>query len=245
MMGDAGPCGPVLDLNSHIATKVAVLANRLSRAASRYYRRRYGIGVVEWRLMMCIGQVAETRANRICSETELDKGAVSRSLGVLQRLGLVSVKEDGADSRTNNVALTPKGRALHDEMVPIALDRQSELVADLTQVELDIFTDLIDRLQAKVPDTELLPDEPPPGVLPLLPSRPGLAGNRGGRRQRPAGRRDAGAGKRSGRTEHAAGSRRRPSWRCRRRLLSFLWRNGVSAQPLAQEASPASAGQAR
>jgi DNA-binding MarR family transcriptional regulator len=171
-MGDTGPCGPVLDLNSHIGTKIAILANRLSRAASRYSRKRYGIGVVEWRLMMCIGQVTETRANRICSETELDKGAVSRSLAVLQRLGLVSINEDGADSRTNNVALTPKGRELHDEMVAIALDRQSELVADLTQAEVDIFTGLIDRLQAKVPDTEPLPDEPAPGVLPLPPSAP-------------------------------------------------------------------------
>jgi DNA-binding MarR family transcriptional regulator len=167
-MGDIGPAGPVLDLNSHIGTKVAILANRLSRAASRYYRTRYGIGVVEWRLMMCIGQVTETRASRICSETELDKGAVSRSLAVLQRLGLVGIKEDGSDSRTNNVALTPKGRALHDEMVPIALDRQSELVADLTQAEVEIFTALIDRLQAKVLETEPLPDERP-SLLPAVP----------------------------------------------------------------------------
>ena len=59
---------------------MAILANRLSRAASRFYRKPYGIGVVEWRLMMCIGQMTETRANRICNETDLDKGAVSRSL---------------------------------------------------------------------------------------------------------------------------------------------------------------------
>src|SRR5262245_53044194 len=128
----AAPFGPVLDLNSHIPTKVAIFANRLSRAASRFYRKNFGIGVVEWRLMMFIGRAKETRANRICSETDLDKGAVSRSLGTLQRMGVVSVKEDGADNRRNNVALTAKGRALHDEIVPIALDRQSELVADLS-----------------------------------------------------------------------------------------------------------------
>jgi hypothetical protein len=47
-------------------------------------------------------------------------------------------------------------------MVPIALDRQSELVADLTQAEIEIFIALIDRLQAKVPDDAL--DEPAPGL---------------------------------------------------------------------------------
>jgi DNA-binding MarR family transcriptional regulator len=168
--GDAGPGGPFLDLNSHIATKVAILSNRLSRSASRYYRKRYGIGVVEWRLLMFIGQVKETRANRICSETELDKGAVSRSLAVLQRMGLVSAREDGGDSRRNNIALTPKGRALHDEIVPIALDRQSELVAHLTQAEIEVFMDLVERLQAKVSDGEPMSDDALP--RPPLPPQP-------------------------------------------------------------------------
>lgn len=183
--GDTGSCGPVLDLSSHIPTKVTVLANRLMRSASRYYRKRYGIGVVEWRVIMFIGQVTETRANRICSRTELDKGAVSRSLAVLQRMGLVSVQEDGADSRRNNVALTPKGRALHDEMVPIALDRQSEVVADLTQAEIELFIDLIDRLQAKVSDGGPLADEASPWLpetKPLPPKRTPQRSNSSGRR---------------------------------------------------------------
>jgi DNA-binding MarR family transcriptional regulator len=167
--GAAGPQGPVLDLSRHIATRIVDLANRLSRSASRYYRKRNGIGVVEWRLLMIIGQVAETRANRICREAQLDKGAVSRSLAVLQGMGLVSIVEDGADSRRNNVTLTPKGRALHDELVPIALDRQSELVADLTHAEIELFIDLIDRLQAKVPEAESLLDEPPPGLPAVVP----------------------------------------------------------------------------
>jgi DNA-binding MarR family transcriptional regulator len=191
--GDIGPSGPALDLDlgptldlsSHLATRVADLANRLSRSASRYYRKRYGFGVVEWRLIMFIGQVRETRANHICNETALDKGAVSRSLAVLSRMGVVSVREDGADSRRNNVALTSEGRALHDEMVPIALDRQSELVADLTQSEIETFIDLIERLQAKVADGEPLADEP----LLALPSPAPRSRPRSRRAAKPAGRR--------------------------------------------------------
>ena len=62
------------------------------------------------------------------------------------------MKEDGADSRRNNVALTSKGRALHDRLVLIALERQRELLADLTPDEVRAFTGMIDRLQAKVAD---------------------------------------------------------------------------------------------
>ncbi len=146
------PCARSVDLSNHIPTKVAILANRLSRSASRFYRESYGIGVVEWRLMMYIGHASETRPNHICSATDLDKGAVSCSLRVLQRMGIVSVREDGADSRRNNVALTAKGRALHDRIVPVALEHQRELVADLTPNEVETFNRLIDRLQAKVAD---------------------------------------------------------------------------------------------
>jgi DNA-binding MarR family transcriptional regulator len=154
------PCEEGLDLNSHIATKVAIFANRLSRSASRFYRKRYGIGVVEWRIMMFIGHAPETRANRICRETDLDKGAVSRSLRALARMGIVSVREDGADSRRNNVALTAKGRVLHDRLVPVAIERQRALLSEVTPDEVQAFSDLIDRLQANVADGEPVSREP-------------------------------------------------------------------------------------
>jgi DNA-binding MarR family transcriptional regulator len=164
---DTAPSGLVFDLSGHIATRVAIFANRLSRAASRFYRKHYGIGVVEWRLIMFIGRAKETRANRICSETDLDKGAVSRSLATLQHMGMVTVKEDGVDSRRNNIALTVKGRALHGELVPIAFERQTKLVADLTPAEVQVFMDLIVKMQAKVSGGEPGADAPVPTLRPM------------------------------------------------------------------------------
>jgi DNA-binding MarR family transcriptional regulator len=154
------PGGPAIDLNDHIATRIAIFANRMSRAASRFYRERYGIGVVEWRVLMFIGCANETSANRICSETDLDKGAVSRSLNVLARMGIVSVKADGADSRRHNVALTAKGCALHDRIVPVALERQSDLLADLSPAEIEILKDMIQRMQARIADRKAVPEKP-------------------------------------------------------------------------------------
>jgi DNA-binding MarR family transcriptional regulator len=178
---------PALDLKRHIPTKIAILANHLSRGASRFYRERYGIGVVEWRLMMFIGHATETRANRICSETDLDKGAVSRSLGVLQRMGIVSVKEDGRDSRRNNVALTAKGRALHNEIAPVALERQRQMLAGLTPAEIEVFTNVIDRLQARVSGCAM-PPRPAlkPAVRARAPFRPAPRRDEAPRRHAPA-----------------------------------------------------------
>jgi DNA-binding MarR family transcriptional regulator len=164
--------GPAIDLDDHIATRIAIFANRVSRAASRFYRDRYGIGVVEWRVLMFVGQAKQTSANRICSETDLDKGAVSRSLNVLARMGAVSVKADGADSRRHNVALTAKGRALHDRIVPVALERQRDLLRDLSPAEVETLKDIIVRMQARVGDSKVPPEQPSPKRPPA--SRPAL-----------------------------------------------------------------------
>lgn len=158
--GGGGRGQPSIDLSRHVATKIAIFANRMSRAASRFYRERYGIGVVEWRVMMFIGHADETSANRICRETDLDKGAVSRSLNVLARLGIISVTEDGTDSRRHNVALTAKGRAMHDRIVPIALERQRELLSDLSPAEVEAFMDMIQRMQTKIVGGRSSPERP-------------------------------------------------------------------------------------
>jgi DNA-binding MarR family transcriptional regulator len=151
---------PVIDLNDHIATKIAIFSNRVSRAASRFYREHYGIGVVEWRVLIFIGRAHETSANRICCQTDLDKGAVSRSLNVLARMGIVSVRADGTDSRRQNVALTAKGRNLHDRIVPVALERQRDLLADLSPSEVEVLKDILQRMQARIGDGKSLQDKP-------------------------------------------------------------------------------------
>jgi DNA-binding MarR family transcriptional regulator len=169
---EAARGGPAIDLNDHIATRIAIFANRVSRAGSRFYRERYGIGVVEWRVLMFIGRANETSANRICRETDLDKGAVSRSLNVLARMGIVSVRADGADSRRHNVVLTAKGRVLHDRIVPVALERQRDLLADLSPAEVEVLKDMIHRMQARIADSEAVPEKParkrPAAVRPPL-----------------------------------------------------------------------------
>jgi DNA-binding MarR family transcriptional regulator len=139
-----------IDLKRHVPTIIAICANRLSRAASRFYRERYGIGIVEWRVLMFIGSVRETSANRICRETDLDKGAVSRSLGVLARKGLVRTTADGADSRRRRLVLTGKGSALHDRILQSARARERHMMAGLPSAKIDAFIETIRRIEARI-----------------------------------------------------------------------------------------------
>lgn len=62
----------------------------------------------------------------------------------------MSVKEDSADSRRHHVTLTAEGRALHDRIVPVALERQRELLSVLSPAEAEALKEMIDRMQARV-----------------------------------------------------------------------------------------------
>jgi DNA-binding MarR family transcriptional regulator len=138
-----------VDLKKHTATRISVFANRMSRAASRFYRERYGIGIVEWRVLLYLGYAGETSANNICRETDLDKGAASRSLNVLEDMGVIRIGADSADNRRRNVVLTAKGRSLHDRIVPAVLERQRNLLAVLSPAEVEKFMEMLGRLQAR------------------------------------------------------------------------------------------------
>jgi DNA-binding MarR family transcriptional regulator len=122
-------------------------ANKSSRGASRALLSQFGIGLVEWRILRLLGGEGQTAATRICTELDLDKAAVSRSLTVLERLGAISRTADLRDGRTRVLGLTKAGVALHRRVVDVADRRERGLFKDFSAGDVAILTDLLARLQ--------------------------------------------------------------------------------------------------
>ncbi len=150
-----------IHFDEHVPTLVGILANRLRRAASGYYRRHYGIGIVEWRVMMLLGRRPDLSANQIGVETDLDKGAVSRSLGVLRRKRLISIVRKHRSSRQGLIMLTEKGRYLHRLIVVDARKRQDRLLAGMTPEQIGMFLGILRQLVARVPHRRSGADQSP------------------------------------------------------------------------------------
>ena len=49
--GDARASANALDLENYVPAFLTWIANKLSSSASLIYRRRFGVGIVEWRIM--------------------------------------------------------------------------------------------------------------------------------------------------------------------------------------------------
>lgn len=89
-------------------------------------------------------------ANRICQVIGLDKSAVSRSLQLLEKAGRITGQVDSQDARRYAVSLTAEGRALHDRVLKVALEREQRLLSDLDPTEVETLINLLARLQTKV-----------------------------------------------------------------------------------------------
>lgn len=139
-----------LDLARYVPGLITFLANKLAAGASQCYRKHFGIGVVEWRMLSMLAVENGITANRICQVIGLDKSAVSRSLQALEAAGYVSSAVDPRDARRNTVSLTSSGRELHDRVLKVALERERRLLSGLSRKEVDALIQLLGRLHAQV-----------------------------------------------------------------------------------------------
>src|SRR5690242_8234290 len=138
--------GPTLDLDRYVPGFVTFIANKLSNSATTLYQRHFGVNVTEWRIMSQLAIEPGIPASRICHIIGFDKGPVSRTLALLQKRGLVSIRTDPNDGRTHSISLTAKGRSTHDKVIVAALDRERRLLSCLSKDEREVLIDLLRRL---------------------------------------------------------------------------------------------------
>jgi DNA-binding MarR family transcriptional regulator len=129
--GPAGTAEPALKLEAFLPYRLNVLASLVSQALSRVYAERYGIGVPEWRVLVTLGEYGTMTAKAIGAHSHMHKTKVSRAVALLEQRKLVGRRANRDDKREALLSLTTAGRAMYDELVPIALDFTRRLVASL------------------------------------------------------------------------------------------------------------------
>lgn len=126
-------------MDSYIPYFLVSVNNAHSRAASRTYLDRFGIGVADWRVVSMLACAPGIDARGICDAVALDKGATSRSLGLLAARGLAQAEAAPRDPRRKSWSLTDEGWALHDAVLEVALERERGLIAGVDPEDLETF----------------------------------------------------------------------------------------------------------
>jgi DNA-binding MarR family transcriptional regulator len=140
--GDDAP----LKLEQFLPYRLNVVASVVSQALSRLYATRYGIGVPEWRVLVTLGQYGMMTGKDVGAHSHMHKTKVSRAVAQLEKRKLLTRRANRADLRESFLSLTPAGRAIYEDMAPIALDFAKRLSDVIDPADREAFERAIDRL---------------------------------------------------------------------------------------------------
>lgn len=125
------PATEDFDLNAFTPYRLAVVAQKLSEELARQYRKQFGISIPEWRVLVHLLQSDDVSVRDIELRVAMEKSKVSRAASRLETSGLIAKRVNATDRRLVELSLTPKGRALMDELIPLATAFQAEIEARL------------------------------------------------------------------------------------------------------------------
>lgn len=136
----------ILWLADYLPYRLAVVATRMLRDASRIYKsRRNPLTTAQWRTMAILANHEPLTATELCRISMLDKVAISRALAQLQRRGFVARHRLHDDRRAHHVTLTANGWRYYNELVPEMKRQEQTLRRLLRNGEAEALLMLLER----------------------------------------------------------------------------------------------------
>ncbi|MDH4107003.1 MAG: MarR family transcriptional regulator [Gammaproteobacteria bacterium] len=138
-----------LKLDEFLPYRLAILSHSVSNSIASVYEKRFGLSIPEWRVIAIVGRFPGLSAVEVAERTVMDKVAVSRAVSKLIKSGRIDRQFADADRRRSILNLSEKGRQLHDEVAPLALQMEADLLEDLTEDEIGVLDRVIEKLYKK------------------------------------------------------------------------------------------------
>jgi DNA-binding MarR family transcriptional regulator len=135
-------------LRGLISHRVLVLSNTLALAAARYYPRRFGIRLAEWRVIDALHAGRGITAIEISQWLKTDKAWVGRSVERLIRARYARRRPDPEHGRRQLLTLTRKGERAYRAIAEAARRRNENLLAGFTRQGRAALERALAQLQA-------------------------------------------------------------------------------------------------
>ncbi|WP_052107960.1 MarR family winged helix-turn-helix transcriptional regulator [Aerolutibacter daejeonensis] len=135
-----------LDLERFLPYRLSVLSNRISSSVAQIYSDHFQLTITEWRVMAILGRYPDLSANEVAQRSAMDKVAVSRAVARLLESGRLTREMHDDDRRRSVLRLSPEGMRIYDQIAPLALDFERQLLGDMTPEERALLFRVLDRL---------------------------------------------------------------------------------------------------
>jgi DNA-binding MarR family transcriptional regulator len=142
---------PQLRLDRFLPHRLSVLSNTVSRAISGDYAERFGLSIPEWRVIAVLQYFPGASSGELAEKSGMDSVAVSRAVNHLVRAGLITRDLCSVDRRRTVLNLSDRGNEVYDEITPLALQYERQLLRGLDKAEKQQLDILLDKIlhQAK------------------------------------------------------------------------------------------------
>ncbi|MEE2526246.1 MarR family transcriptional regulator [Hyphobacterium sp. HN65] len=146
------PRDATLRLEAYLPYRLSVASNRASRWVARSYEAKFGLSIWQWRVIAVLGGAERLTAQDLATATAMDKVTVSRAVNALIERGLVARKKHESDGRSAFLELTGPGRSVYEEVAPVALQHEADLLDGFSAEEIDQLTALLERIEKRAED---------------------------------------------------------------------------------------------
>ncbi|WP_136440924.1 MarR family winged helix-turn-helix transcriptional regulator [Pacificoceanicola onchidii] len=148
-----------LDMETSVLTQVHFVGNRINSTGSAGYRKWFGIGISEFRLLVVIGNEPGSTGARINEIMGLDLGAISRTLRRMETNGLVLSEPHPRHPSYRCWHLTQDGADLHDRISEMTDAREAAILAGFSKAEVFQLLSLLHRLSENSEKLEKIASE--------------------------------------------------------------------------------------
>lgn len=138
-----------LHLSNFFPYQLTQLQAKVSDNIADIYTGRFELSRQEWRVLASLGNGELLSAKQIGEQTNLEKMPASRAIAKMQTQGLLIKNTDKADKRSSLLKLTAQGLATYQQLIPMVLAREQELLSVLNAEEKNQLTDIIEKLILK------------------------------------------------------------------------------------------------
>jgi DNA-binding MarR family transcriptional regulator len=112
--------------------------------------RAMGVNLSQWRVLSVLQAHGRCNLSRIVDLTLMEQPTVSRVVANLQEEGMIDRRVSAGDTRVMEVALTAKGVAVFQDILPTAVRRQRAALEGLSKTDLAVVRTTLARIEANI-----------------------------------------------------------------------------------------------
>lgn len=146
----AGQEAGSLQLEGFLPYRLNLLATEVSQTLARVYGKQFGISIPEWRVLATLGQFGVMTARDVGAHSRMHKTTVSRAVAALEKRQLIHRRANRSDMREAFLTLSEAGQLVYRDIVPMAKTFSEKLCEGISENELALLEQLIDRLLGQI-----------------------------------------------------------------------------------------------